>query len=801
MKYFTEYKKILTGLIAGVFFFATGVSYVQAVPFADTGTEPATSVVDELATPTPAPTTPAVPLMMPGGATPTPTTPAPGIVASTIEDTLSEPPVTSGDADDAAFALDGASLTGNTAGDDALNNHFDCGITADLPAVGRVGTGNLTDCIPVTVYYLIYKPASFLLVIAGKIFDYVLSLSINNEFIQQPFVDNIWELMRDFANMGFIFILLYAGIATMLRMDDWTHTVKMVVIVALFINFSLLFTKVVIDAGNVLAVGIYSSLGTESTSGETIGLLPKREISGNLVAAFQPQNFIGTINSAGPLEGIVVFLVSAAVNIAVAWAFFTIALVFIGRIVGFWVLMMFSPIAFVSLATPRGDIFKEWLHNLLNLSFVAPVFLIFMYVILKIIENMYVAGGMRDIFLKPTDAGFLADKLFVPVILAIMLVFAIGKARDYAKHMAGEFGEMGSNIGGKVMGFTGGVALGGAAMAGRKVLGGLADSQMDRFRNMANNPNSATSRFVGRNLTLAADRTRNASFDARNISYVQQGAALSGINVGEGKTDGYVAARDNKQKEVRERELARANVFAEISPEAEAALRKKAEEDANKETQKAQVALAENQETVRGMNQEITRATAAQKQSSQELTDAVKRLKDAQEARSKAGTQAELDEADHAVSRAQQAKDVADAANNSAVAALQSKKTDLDDILEKQKALQEAATKAQEARDKAGDKAVKEKQMAAREQYALSRAQSVNDITASNEDLLEFVRYVRNPEHEAEAIEETRKKLRKTLDEQNKKAADEARKRTQNQRQANTQTPPNNAPPAPPVTP
>lgn len=757
MNYLTLHKKILTAFILGLVLFLSGGLQVYA------------------------------------DATSTTTTTA------TVVDTGEEPVAdTAGNS-----GTEGASLTGDGTGD-ALSAHFSdaCGIN------------HLTECIPNVVYYLFYKPASFLLIIAGKIFDYILSLSINRNFIEQDFVNNIWVLMRDFANMAFIFVLLYAGISTMLRMGDWAHTVKMVVIVALFINFSLFFTKVVIDAGNIMAVGIYGALGTDASVNNadgSIGLF-KREISGNLVAAFQPQNFISTVTDAGPLEGIIVFLVAGVVNVAVAWAFFTIALVFIGRIVAFWVLMMFSPIAFVSIATPKSEMFTEWMHTLVSQAFVAPVFLFFMYIILKVVENLDAiksSGGLGE----PPSGGFIADKLFIPVIMAIILVFAIGKARDYAKSMAGEFGNMGSEIGGKVMGVAGGFALGGAAMVGRKTIGRLAESQMERLKGMSRNPNSATARFVGRNLTLVADKTRGASFDVRHNSLVQQGAQMSGVNIGDGGGEGgYAKVKEETEKKLREKELARANVFAEIPPEEEQEMRRNAETTANAVLQNAQVEVAKNQGEVTAINEEITAAAAAQKQASQALTSAAKRLEDAEEAAAKVaatGTQADRDEADRAVQRAKQAKDTADATNSSAVASLNGKKTELEKVLEDQKKLQEAAAKALEDRDKAGDKAIKDEQMKRREQYARSWGSKARgtEWSASNEEVADFVQYIRNPDHEADALKKAQKKLRDDLKAANDAAMTAARNSAAASRRAGAApvppTPPPAAtpPPVPPVTP
>ncbi|MEK7801795.1 MAG: hypothetical protein AAB276_05010, partial [Pseudomonadota bacterium] len=106
------------------------------------------------------------------------------------------------------------------------------------------------------------------MIVSAKAFDLSLTLSIDQQYVNQPFVTSAWEIVRDFANMLFIFVLLYVGINTMLGGAGHTRAIFMVIIVALLINFSLFFTKIIIDAGNILAVGVYESIGSAPAPGQ-----------------------------------------------------------------------------------------------------------------------------------------------------------------------------------------------------------------------------------------------------------------------------------------------------------------------------------------------------------------------------------------------------------------------------------------------------------------------------------------------------------------------------------------------------
>lgn len=259
------------------------------------------------------------------------------------------------------------------------------------------------NCLAQIPYYFIYTPASWLLIIAGYMFDASLALSIDKDFINQPFVLESWTVIRDFSNMLFIFILLFTGIQTILGMGDWRKTVLHIVIIALLINFSLFFTKVVIDAGNILAVGVFQAIGTEKNDLDKLvkkvtGGVPERNISGALVASFSPQKFLEKTGKVNEWNALIVFLIAAAVNAVAAYVLFKVALVFIGRLLAFWVLMILSPFAFISF-TLKGDanIFGWYTSTLISQAFVAPVFLFLLYLVMTVISA---GDGIMSAFAK-----------------------------------------------------------------------------------------------------------------------------------------------------------------------------------------------------------------------------------------------------------------------------------------------------------------------------------------------------------------------------------------------------------------
>lgn len=402
------------------------------------------------------------------------------------------------------------------------------GKSGDLEIIGCGGFWDkiALSCILPVLTYSLYVVTAGVLMLSGYIFDYMLSLSINGEFITQPFVNKIWVVMRDFSNMLFIFILLYTGIRTMLFGDDWKKSVMMVVVIALLINFSLFFTKVVIDAGNILAVGVYSGMGvTKDTS-----------VSAAFTNGFSPQQFFSLSASQMSLAP-TIFIIAGVVSGFLAFILFKAAFMFMGRILAFWFLMMWSPIAFIMLAFPQlGAKFKfsfdGWLDILINQAFVAPVFLFFIYVIMT-----FVQAKVFSELKPPFGAGDLTNSLFVPIVITGMLIYALKKALHVAESMSGEFGKIGASIGNKALG----LAAGGAGMALTGGVGGLANKVFESgvMQRMAEGRGGegVIGKFVGRQGVLLADKTRNATFDARNIKAFGIG---KGLGAGAGSKEGFM---------------------------------------------------------------------------------------------------------------------------------------------------------------------------------------------------------------------------------------------------------------------
>ena len=83
-----------------------------------------------------------------------------------------------------------------------------------------------------------------------------LTLGISEIYAKSDSIRNIWIIIRNLSSMFIIFMLIYTSIRTIL--DSNTTAVRQLIIkiilAGLLINFSLFFTKVLIDASNLVSL-------------------------------------------------------------------------------------------------------------------------------------------------------------------------------------------------------------------------------------------------------------------------------------------------------------------------------------------------------------------------------------------------------------------------------------------------------------------------------------------------------------------------------------------------------------------
>lgn len=380
-----------------------------------------------------------------------------------------------------------------------------------MPVCGIVpgNEGTIYGCFAQILYYGLFIPTSYIFALTGQFFDWAFGYSVSNKAYESPFVIQGWGLVRDFCNIFFIFVLLYVAFGTILSIHGFKtkETIINVVIIGLLINFSLFAAQLIIDSSNILARVFYNSNAIKITTsgancttsggqgcldvGQSVAVGDNGEIplSAALVNKVNPQNLIingsksvkltdtvsgqqgtagNTSSNVGVGAFILITLLAIGVNVVGIIVFLSSGLVFIARVIGLWLAMIFVPLAFFSYAAPGMKDFKmvgwkHWWPETLKLAFLAPIFIFFIYLILQFLDT---GLGLIDASSKTGTAFVIAT--IVPFIFIMLLLW---QAKNIAKELSGTIGQ---TITGGVAA-VGGLALGGAAlggaMLGRNIIG------------------------------------------------------------------------------------------------------------------------------------------------------------------------------------------------------------------------------------------------------------------------------------------------------------------------------------------
>lgn len=226
-----------------------------------------------------------------------------------------------------------------------------------------------------------------------------------------------WALLRDMANILFIFGIVYIGLNLILGNNRHGHqqALARLVIIALVINFSLFITKTVVETSNVMANTIFRLIIPPGTTGSQAcdgrSTLPENVVQcvnfgitgiiNNSLGLTTVFNVGGTANSAGftsptlnsatAIDASKIFYITALGSIFIlitAFVFASAAVLLVIRFVILIILMVFSPLAFAAWILPStSGYFSYWLKSLLNQSFFAPAYMLMMWIAIKIIEG------------------------------------------------------------------------------------------------------------------------------------------------------------------------------------------------------------------------------------------------------------------------------------------------------------------------------------------------------------------------------------------------------------------------------
>lgn len=300
----------------------------------------------------------------------------------------------------------------------ALPWYWYLGIASPIaPVIGEIVTGGkgikkLGEMMIAPVldsFLLIYEGlAKFFLLIATGVFKLITYVFINfaqyNNFIHEPAVVEAWTILRDVANMFFIFLFLIMAVGTILKNEkySWQKMLVPLALMAIFINFSRTICGLVIDFAQVIMMTFVNAF--------------KGVASGNFIKLFGLDHFItaevltkqyqaasdastkSISNGMSNLDGIAMLTVALFLAFVALVILIAITIIIVIRIITLWFLVVLSPIAFIAYIVPGLQKYaKQWQDKFFTQVIVGPVLAFFLWVSFLVIERGTAASNTAEV--------------------------------------------------------------------------------------------------------------------------------------------------------------------------------------------------------------------------------------------------------------------------------------------------------------------------------------------------------------------------------------------------------------------
>lgn len=312
---------------------------------------------------------------------------------------------------------------------------------------------------------------AWLLAVAGLIFNFLLDYTII-EFASRVYepirtgIETGWQAFRDIGNIVIIGMFTFIAISMILGVEAFgtRKLVARVLIIAVLINFSLLFTKIIIDSSHFIAHEFYTA-ALEQVGGAATSIPGISDASGlNPVGGFAQKGIAGQFIKLTGLSGIwdtasKLLAVSDATqsgwltmvhSVAAATLILGLALVLlygafllVARAVALIFLLTTSSLAFASHLLPdsvTGEYgWKAWWKLLINNAIFAPLFMIFLWMSLTVGTQLTAkTGTLGSFFNNPTDPTGL-NVIFGYLLVVGLLYASIRIANHFASQAAAKF--------------------------------------------------------------------------------------------------------------------------------------------------------------------------------------------------------------------------------------------------------------------------------------------------------------------------------------------------------------------------
>lgn len=292
---------------------------------------------------------------------------------------------------------------------------------------------------------------------ASALFDWVMS----PEFNQIPLthgilVDSGWTIMRDFANMFLVAVMIIMAFGTILGTENygWRRLLPRLIIAALVINFSKLLAGIVIDFTNVIIL-FFIQNGIENAATPNQGIATVLANTMGLALLLGSRQYLENGLGISGLEGGVMAFVAMVASMVFFWiaaiVMLLLAITMIVRIIRLWLFVILAPLALAAMILPALEQFwKQWLQEFTKWAFTGVSIVFFVYLAALLAQAILTQGDLGGYIQAVTaiknnqspDLSFLSGSNFLgkgaPLLVFFLIVGLLSQARSLALTASGQ---------------------------------------------------------------------------------------------------------------------------------------------------------------------------------------------------------------------------------------------------------------------------------------------------------------------------------------------------------------------------
>lgn len=347
-------------------------------------------------------------------------------------------------------------------------------LSANTPGAMNLLTGDIASLAAYVVRIILYVfdlIVRLLNGLAAAWLGFVLNITLDPAAFQAGIIDVGFRICLQIADIFFLLIMVVIGLATILGIESYNlkKLLPRVIIIALFINFSLPIGQFIIGFTNDLAVFFFKQGFVTPLSGIGSGILTgivqaqKAELFPSTQQFIQGSFFY-------QLPHIYALVISIIVNLLSLAALIIATFLFIARMAALWTLLIIAPLSWFGYVLPSTQKhWSEWWTKFFNWSFFAPIYALVLYITARIAQsdalvnmmnshldasfNSLLTGNIMDFFKNSIQAnvGFL---VYLMIVFSLLFggLFASLKLAGSAGDKVTSWAKSGQKA---IMGYTG----------------------------------------------------------------------------------------------------------------------------------------------------------------------------------------------------------------------------------------------------------------------------------------------------------------------------------------------------------